>query len=309
MVVVFSLPKYKGTCIYLIIAPNLKPYVGQTIEFRARMCHHKSAGKLAWINHAKWKAGKRRKVSSISFAINKHGWENMCVTILEKFAVWDQQLLDEREKHFIRFYESFKHGYNETEGGNSGGPHSEETKAKMSAGSMGIGAKPVTSREIKEEYANGTQLVEFVCYASAAEAGRQTKMHKSNISKCCLKREGCKSAGNRYWHYTKEDDLVGAHVVPHIGDKPMPAPEQRKRALFSKSPEGVNQLHEGSRAAGRTLSKSTGKKFSQGHISACCLGNGTHHHGYKFWYATPEKIAEFHNEQKITKKIKRRRMF
>jgi len=296
--VVYSLPKYKGACIYLIIAPNLKPYVGQTVAFRKRMTGHKSDGKLAWINDAKWKAGKRKnRVHSISFAINKHGWENMCVTILEKFLVWDQQLLDEREKHFIRFFDSFNNGYNETEGGkgNSGFTLTEETKAKISASKMGIGAKPVTSREIKEEYSDGTQLVEFVSYASAAEAARKTGVRYQTIGACCLEKKI--SAGNRFWHFTKDGDLVGEHRVDRIGDKPMPGNEQRKKPLFSESPAGKKQLHEGSSAAKRTLSESTGKKFHDSCISQCCNGIRTHHHGYKFYFATKKMIAEFKKKQ------------
>ena len=309
--VVYSLPKYKGACIYLIIAPNLKPYVGQTVAFRKRMTGHKSDGKLAWINDAKWKAGKRKnRVHSISFAINKHGWENMCVTILEKFLVWDQQLLDEREKHFIRFFDSFNNGYNETEGGkgNSGFTLTEETKAKISASKMGIGAKPVTSREIKDEYADGTQLVEFVSYASAREAEKKTGVANTNISACCLKKVN--SAGNRFWNYTKEDDLVGEHRVDRIRDKPMPAPEQRKKPIFSESPAGKQQLHESAGAAGRDLSKATGKNFSHGNISNCCRGERTHHHGYKFYWATPELIAQFKKKQAAhVPAQKKRKMF
>ena len=81
-------PKYNGACTYLICSPDGKPYVGQAKKFRKRMCTHKSKGKLAWINHAKHQAGKRKnKVCAISFAINKHGWENMEITILQKYLL------------------------------------------------------------------------------------------------------------------------------------------------------------------------------------------------------------------------------
>ena len=182
-------PKYNGACIYLICSPRGKPYVGQAKKFRKRMWDHKSNGKLAWIHHAKHQAGKRKtKVQSISFAINKHGWENMEITILQKIFVWDQQLLDSREQYFIRFYDSFKNGYNSNEGGNrcKSHPHTEETKAKMSAKMMGhtnTPTKPVTSREIKEavrrRHAVGRDLT---CTQSAAEAERKTRVSSSNIT-------------------------------------------------------------------------------------------------------------------------------
>ena len=268
------------------------------------MNNHKSNGKLAWINHAKWQAGKRKnKVPSISFAINKHGWENFEITILQKYVVWDQQLLDSREQYLIRFYDSFKNGYNSNEGGNrcKAPPHTGETKAKISAKKMGhtnTPTKPVTSREIKEQFADGTQRVEFVSYASAMEAATKTGVANSDISACCNEKN--KSAGNRFWHFTKEDDLVGEHRVDNIIVKPPP----NARAVISTSPNGEKQRHEGGRAAGRTLSKATGKKFDSSTISACCRGDRTHHLGYKFWFASDEEIAEF--EKEAAKKRKRK---
>ena len=294
-------PKYNDACIYLICSPRGKPYVGQAQNFRRRMRAHKSKGKQAWINHAKYQEGKRKnKVCAISFGIHEHGWENMEITILQKYSVWDQQLLDSCEIFFIRFYDSFKNGYNSNEGGNrcKSHPCSEETKAKLSAAHMGIGTKPVTSREIKEEYADGTQLVEFVLYPSATEAARQTRVDNADITNCCNGKNN--SAGGRFWHFTEEDELEGEHRVDNIGVKLRP----NARAVISTSPNGEKQRHEGGRAAGRTLSKATGKKFDSSTISACCRGDRTHHLGYKFWFASDEEIAEF--EKEAAKKRKRK---
>jgi len=314
MPAVFSFPeegkntaKYNGACIYLICSPRGKPYVGQAKKFRNRMVCHKSKGKQAWINHAKYQEGKRKnKVCAISFGIHEHGWENMEITILQKYSVWDQQLLDSCEIFFIRFYDSFKNGYNSNEGGNrcKSHPCSEETKAKLSAAHMGIGTKPVTSREIKEEYADGTQLVEFVSYLSAREAERKTRVAPSHIGACCLGKQ--KSAGNRFWHFTKEGDLVGEHRVDNIIVKPPPD----ARAVISTSPDGEKQQHEGASAAGRTLSKATGKKFDQGAISRCCRGERTHHHGYTFCFESDEEESD--NEEATAAPAapaKRRKMF
>ena len=299
---VFSKPKYNGACTYLIVAPTLTPYVGQTVEFRTRMNVHKSNGKNACTNHEKWKAGERDKVCAISFAINKYGWENMRVIILEQYPEWTKQLLDDREKHFISFFDSFKNGYNCNEGGggNSGYTHTEEAKAKM----VGIGARPVTSCLIKQEYPDGTQLVEFVLYASAHDAEAKTGVAQQTISNCCNKK--AKSAGGRYWFFSDENHppqirLVGTMRVPRIGDVPMPGNEQRKKAIFSVSPAGEKQLHESAHAAERNLS-TPDKKFDQSCISACCSNKRKTHHGYTFSFATPEQVAEFN---KNTKKRKR----
>ena len=172
------------------------------------------------------------------------------------------------------------YGYNSNKGGGGVTRHTEEAKAKMSANTE---KKPVTSREIKEEYADGTQLVEFVLYASAAEAERKTRVGSSHIAACCNEKRNL--AGKRFWHYTKEDDLVGEHRVDNIIIKPPP----NARAVISKSPGGEKQRHEGARAAARTLSRLTKKKFSDSTISACCKGKRTYHHGYTFCYASDEE--------------------
>ena len=319
--VVYIQAEYTGACTYLIFSPLLKPYVGQTVAFNARMHTHKSNGKNARINHEKWKAGEHDKVCAISFAIHKHGWENMRIIILEKYSEWDQQLLDEREKHFIRFYDSFKNGYNCNEGGNRNkGPakHTAETKAKMSVAQMGkthtaeVKAKmsaahekrPVTSCLIKQEYADGTQLVKFDSYASVREAEKQTGVYNAHISKCCNKKQ--KTAGGFLWFFTEENHppqiiWVGTHRVPRIGDVPRVGKSTHKRAIFSVSPAGEQQLHKGSHAAGRNLS-TPDKKFYNGAISLCCNGKQKKHKGYTFSFATPEQIAEF---KQNTKKRKR----
>ena len=79
-----------------------------------------------------WKAGKHDKVSVICFAIHKYGWENMKITILERYSEWTQELIDKREQYFIRFYDSLKNGYNCNEGGNRGGiiKHTAEAKGE-----------------------------------------------------------------------------------------------------------------------------------------------------------------------------------
>ena len=301
-------PKYNGACIYLIVSPDGTPYVGQAKKFCKRMGCHKSNGKRAWINHAKHQEGKGKKVAAISFGINKHGWENFEITILQKYSVWDQQLLDSREQYFICFYDSFKNGYNCNEGGNrcKPHPHTEETKAKISAKKMGhtnTPTKPVTSREILESYADGTQLVKFVQYPSAMEAETQTGVGHAHISACC--NEKVKSAGNRFWHFTKDGDLVGEHRVQSIGDMPPP----HWRAVISKSPGGKKQRHEGPCAAGRTLSKLTKKKFSPGAITMCCSSKykRTHHHGYTFCYASDEEESD--SKEATAAPAKKRKMF
>jgi hypothetical protein len=280
--VVFSFPeerKYHGRVIYYFRCPLEFAYVGYATDFKARVDKHRRTSRA--IKDGDWKSK-----SIWNSAIRRIGWDNLRVKILE--YVPEGVCMKTRERWWIaKLKTQDPYGYNSNKGGGGPTKHTEEAKAKISAGLMGIGAKPVTSREILESYDDGTQRVKFVSYASATEAARQTGVDDSNISACC--NEKVKSAGNRFWHYTEEDDLEGTRCVQSIGDVPMLGNEQRKRAVISKSPGGKKQQHEGARAAGRTLSKSTRKKFDQGNITRCCQGNQKSHHGYKFCYASDEE--------------------
>ena len=294
-------PKYNGACTYLICSPDGKPYVGQAQKFYKRMVAHKTNGKQAWVNHAKYQAGKRKnKVCPISFAINKHGWENMEIIILEKYVVWDQQLLDSREQYFIRFYDSFKNGYNCNEGGNrcKPPPCSEETKAKLS--------KPVTSCEIKEEYSDGTQLVKFVQYPSAAEAARQTGILFGDISNAARRIRRRKSAGGRYWFFTKENHppqiiKVGTIRVPRIGHKP--GNEKPIISVLRLVGGGAIEQYHISIAEGIKTLSSPRKTFNNSCICRCCTRERTQHHGYNFRYVTTEKREDFDDDGKRTVEI------
>ena len=277
--VVFSCPEdasFDGRVVYMFAGPLGKGYIGKSVNFKSRVSNHRTEAYYKkdgdWECNSIWKQ-----------AIRRIGWENLRVVILE--FVPEEVSLDKRERYWIARLKTNnpEYGYNMNKGG--GGPtrHTAEAKAKMSAAQMGntnAPTKPVTSREIKEEYADGTQLVEFVSYPSAREAEKKTGVHHGHIAECCLEKH--KSAGNRFWHYTKEGDLEGEHRVDHIGD--VPGPSTSKRAVISTSPEGKKQRHEGARAAGRTLSKATGKKLNHGTITKCCKGKRKSHHGYTFCF-------------------------
>jgi len=280
--VVFSIPEdasYNGRAIYMFSDRLAKGYIGKSVNFKSRVSTHRRDA------YAK-KDGDWKSKSVWNVAIRRIGWDNLTVMILE--IVGKNESLEERERYWIARLKTNnpEYGYNMNKGGGGPAPGfevSEETKAKLSAKAA---KKPVTSREILESFDDGTQKVKFVSYPSAMEAERQTGVAYRAISDCCNEKQ--KSAGNRFWHFTKEGDLEGTRRVQSIGEVPMQGNEQRKRAVISKSPGGKKQRHESGGAAGRTLSKSTGKKFSPGHISLCCNGKATHHHGYTFCFADEE---------------------
>lgn len=86
---------YMATC-----SITNKSYIGQTKDFSRRKQDH------------------LRAVDNYPFhlALRKYGEENFVWTILENC---DDELLDEKEKYWISYYETYKKGYNATEGGDN----------------------------------------------------------------------------------------------------------------------------------------------------------------------------------------------
>lgn len=105
-------------CIYVHINKiNGKSYVGQTTKHPPTQ---------RWNNGLGYST--QRKFYS---AILKYGWDNFDHIILEDNI--PQQLLNEREKYWIKEYNSVEAGYNVTEGGDSG-PMTDEAKQHISDG-------------------------------------------------------------------------------------------------------------------------------------------------------------------------------
>jgi group I intron endonuclease len=102
---------YKATNII-----NNKCYIGQTIQaFNIRKMNHKAQSK--------------RSNGYFQRAINKYGWDNFIWEVVCECESRDN--LNEMEKYYINFYDSFNNGYNLTTGGDSY-IMSDETKQNIS---------------------------------------------------------------------------------------------------------------------------------------------------------------------------------
>lgn len=81
----------------------------------------------------RWANGEGYKHQPFYEAIQKYGWNNFEHIILEQGLTKEQAT--RRERFYIKCFNSFKNGYNFSEGGESGfdgGHHSEETKKNIS---------------------------------------------------------------------------------------------------------------------------------------------------------------------------------
>ena len=101
--------------IYKFTSPSNKSYIGKTVQsFSKRMCQHKK---------------KSSNCTALKNAINKYGWAEMKREIVEENIPEDQ--LDQREKYWIKTYDTIApHGYNLTDGG-EGGSHSDIAKLRI----------------------------------------------------------------------------------------------------------------------------------------------------------------------------------
>lgn len=134
---------------------NNKNYIGQSQNIEQR-----------WIAH-KYESVNSNQVQynySIHRAFRKYGLDNFSFSIVE---LTEKEKLDEREKYWIAYFDSFNNGYNETEGGDKGpsmpgesNPNSILTEQDI----INIRTKLLNGKmrnEVYQEYANRISLRGF----------------------------------------------------------------------------------------------------------------------------------------------------
>lgn len=167
-----------------------KSYVGQSIHIEDR-----------WKEHL-WGKGN----ADLYVDFHKYGVENFTFEILE---ICNKELLLEREKYWIAFYDTYHNGYNMNDGGDNS--HFAITKTK----------KIVYCYDL-----DGNFITE---YESLSEAERQTGIPNSNISRAI-------STGGRTQKY-----LWSYEKLPHINKykrKTGKVPHKTKKVgQFSKTNE------------------------------------------------------------------------
>lgn len=116
---------------------NGKIYIGQTIQNL----------KDRWYRHCGYSGSEGEQNMVIKKAVHKYGKENFTIEELESCQAVD---LNEKEKYWINYYNSYKEGYNATKGGQDGAKmpklisKTQEIIAKYQKG--------LSLRKIAEEY-------------------------------------------------------------------------------------------------------------------------------------------------------------
>ena len=106
----------KITGIYKIISPTNKIYIGQSIDILNRIRYYKHPNSC-------------RQQFKLQNSINKYGWDKHKFEIIEEC---DIKILNERERYWQDYYNSFKNGLNcrLTTSNDKSGKVSQETKNK-----------------------------------------------------------------------------------------------------------------------------------------------------------------------------------
>lgn len=86
---------------------NNKVYIGQTVK---SLSQRKSEHKHRFLYE--------NSHNKFYNAIRKYGWDNFIWEVLEESENWSYETLDEKEKYYIKLYDSINTGYNILEGGN-----------------------------------------------------------------------------------------------------------------------------------------------------------------------------------------------
>lgn len=175
-------------------------------------------------------------------AIRKHGKEEFQVEVIEVVEEDDYDQLKEREKYWIKEYNSYdrKYGYNLTLGGDGtfGRFHSEESKEKMRQ--KALGRKYSEEVKIRRRYTSTCSKVSqfdlegnlIKTYHSVSDAARQVGKSRSSISKCASGKRP--TAYGFKWSFT---DSVPTDPTP---PPPEPKPKLPKPPMSEEAKEKIS---------------------------------------------------------------------
>lgn len=146
-------------------------YIGQAVDIKRRWSEHRSVA---------FNSSKNQYNYAIYRAIRKYGLDNFSFDVIEEC---EENQLNEKEKYWIEFYNSYKNGYNETKGGDFSSNHWDKT--------------------VNQYDLNGSFINSFY---SIRKASRETGIDDSLIGRCC--RHEIVHAGRFLWAYDGEEPKI-----------------------------------------------------------------------------------------------------
>lgn len=257
---------------------NNKIYIGQSHNIEERIKRHK-----------KRKDYEEYKDIHLYRAMRKYGIENFSFEIIEECSI---DRLDEREIYWIKYYNSFNEGYNETLGGGGGtlydynqiknlwdeGLNVTEISKYLNC-NKGTVERALNSYNCRNRQERGFKPVcqytlqgNFLKeYESIAEAARQTKCDPTAIVNCC--KHKIKQTKNYCWSYKGEQVVPYQKRNYHVKNSQSIPVEQ-----YDLKDNLLNTFYSAGEAG-----RQTGADASA--ITKCCKGKLKTTKGFKWKYA------------------------
>lgn len=241
--------------IYKIELPNGKIYIGQTINIRNRK--------------SKYRRGYFKNQKKLWLSCDKNEWDpTEYFSIIEEcICGYDKSILNEREKYWIEFYNSYQTGLNCNKGGegNMGISHTEETKQKIRSKVLGYRHTESAIEKIRKS-STGRKLSD-----EAKEKIRKSKKENPyKHSSESISKISNSLIGNKKRLGKKHTDETKDKISRSKSGKP--SEHNSKKILCLNTGEIFNSQSE----AAKKLN------LNQSHISQVCLKNRKHTRGYIF---------------------------
>lgn len=236
-------------------------YIGQTCKtIKQRFKEHINSGITANEN-----LDNQKNVYALHRAIHKYGPDSFTITLVEDNI--SEEEIDEKEIYYIKLYDSYNHGYNETTGGQGvhGYEHTEKSKQKISNKSKELWLKWKDDKDWLENRNNKISI--------SQKGQKKSDEHCKKLSEVASKRIGDKNPfyGKHHSDETKQK-LSKSHSIPII--------------MYSINDEILNEFESAHQAIlwlkSQNLVKT--KTNSTSLIIRCCKNKCKFAYGYKWRY-------------------------
>lgn len=263
---------------------NNKVYIGKT----------QLTLELRWQDHKK-NFKKLQDDMAIHKAMFKYGEDNFSTEIIEECS---DEIINDREKHWIEFYNSYQNGYNSTLGGEGAlkwkpkqfyelwergetlNEIAQHFKIDRHTVAKGLKIMGVTELEIKTR-SLGKPVLQYSLdgkyikrYDSLSSAAREFGSNNvSNIKSCCQGR--IKSAYNFLWKYEADNTAIEQKVL----DFKKSGKGKTKKVEQYDLNDNLIAVYNSCREAARAINA----PYHIG-INSCCLNKQKTAYGYKWKY-------------------------
>lgn len=214
---------------------NNKVYIGQTVKnIKYRLQEHFHKAEYDYTHH--------KKLTHLSQAIITHGKEHFHIETIEEC---DLLSVDDKERYWIAYYDSFNNGYNMTIGGQD---------LPLNKG------KPVLQYDLQGQY--------IQTFDSALQAANITNLNDNTIRQAC--RQQIPKAGGYQWRYFSIDFPLQINPIEDCSQR------KRKIKQYNLRGELINNFNSIQEASNYTNINAT-------NISRACRAGGVSKAGGFQW--------------------------